>query len=399
MWLKHQPIELLTLSPFFFLFFLFLPLGCGDSGLGGLPFCWGCSHWELGGGDGEGLDTGGLLLSSLVWVSGCCVCCSLFPLVLLMLFLSSFLESVVGTGAGASDSLIRDALVSVAVVGAVPLASFTVTSELLGNSGAFFTAASHEVTLEDCLAFTLPLASSWDEAVLWRVTDELVWEEKPFSLLCNVVGWRTGSILGSFWSGSRISVWSCRDFPFCKLSRTFWAVCLRGCGLFGRGAVFSFAFSFLFFFAARGCCNSCSRSSSFCSAASSSSCRCRRCCSSNNCCSSLSRASASSRAFSSSWSDARHIQQCHNKTPQQMYINKLCLAAVTFFCLCRALLAALELEEGLLSALLMNCNRSSTRLWSSTPPSRSNIVWCSSRFGCSSLRFVKRRRSFSLISA
>lgn len=91
-----------------------------------------------------------------------------------MLFLSSLLESVAGTGAGASAGLIRDALVSVAVVGAVPLASFTVMSELLGNSGAFL-AASQEATLEDCLAFTLPLASSWDEEVLlWRVTDELV---------------------------------------------------------------------------------------------------------------------------------------------------------------------------------------------------------------------------------
>lgn len=84
----------------------------------------------------------------------------------------------------------------------------------------------------------------------------------------------------------------------------------------------------------------------------------------------------------------------------QMHISKINLAGgVAFFCLCRALLAALELEEGLLSALLINCNRSSTRLWSSTPPSRSINDWCSSRFGCSSLRFVKRRRSFSRISA
>lgn len=88
-----------------------------------------------------------------------------------MLFLSSFRESGDGTGAGASAGLIRGALVSIAV--AVPLASFTVTSELLGISGAFFTAASQEATLEDCLAFTL--ASSWDEEVLlWRATDELV---------------------------------------------------------------------------------------------------------------------------------------------------------------------------------------------------------------------------------
>lgn len=92
-----------------------------------------------------------------------------------MLFLSSFLESVTGTGAGASAGLIRDALVSVAAVGVVPLASFTVTSELLSNSGSFFTAASQEVTLEDCLAFTLLLVSSWhEEVLLWRVTDELV---------------------------------------------------------------------------------------------------------------------------------------------------------------------------------------------------------------------------------
>lgn len=92
-----------------------------------------------------------------------------------MLFLSSFLESAAGTGAGASTGLIRDVLVSVAVLGAVPLASFTGTSERLVNSGSFFAAASQEVTLEDCLAFTLLLVSSWQEEVLlWRVTDELV---------------------------------------------------------------------------------------------------------------------------------------------------------------------------------------------------------------------------------
>lgn len=83
-----------------------------------------------------------------------------------MLFLSSLLESMAGTGAGASAGLIRDALVSVAVVGAVPLASFNVTSELWGNSGSFFTAASQEVNLEDCLAFTLLLVSNWHEEVL-----------------------------------------------------------------------------------------------------------------------------------------------------------------------------------------------------------------------------------------
>ena len=312
---NHQPIELFILSPFFFLFFLFLPLGCGDSGVAGLPFCWGCSHRELGGGDGEGLDIGGLFLSSLAWVSGCCCCdCSRFPLVLLMVFLSSFLELVDGTGAGASAGLIRAALASVAVVGALPLASLTVTSELLGKSGSFLTADSQEVPLEDCLALTLLLVSSWHEVLLWRVTDELVWGENPFSMLCKAVGWRTGSILGSFWSGRSVSVWSCLDFPFCKLSRTFWAVCFSGCGLFWGGAVFSFAFSFFFFFAARGCCSSCNLRSSFCSAASSSSCRCRRCCSSNNCCSSRSRASASRRAFSSSWRDTNTFKTVRKNT-------------------------------------------------------------------------------------
>lgn len=155
---RYQPIELFILSPFFFLFFLVLPLGCGDSALGGLPFCWLCSDWQIGGGDGEGFDTGGLLLSSFIWVSGCCCC--LFPLALLKLLLSSLLGSVVGRGARASAGLIRVALVSVVVVGVVQLASFTVTSELLGNSGAFFTAASQVATLADCLALTLLLASS-----------------------------------------------------------------------------------------------------------------------------------------------------------------------------------------------------------------------------------------------
>lgn len=95
---------------------------------------------------------------------------------LLTLFLSSLLESVAGTGAGASAGLIRpDALVSDAGLGPVPLASFTVPSELLGNSGSLFAAASQEVTLEDGLAFTLPLVSSGhEEVVLWRVTGELV---------------------------------------------------------------------------------------------------------------------------------------------------------------------------------------------------------------------------------
>lgn len=92
-----------------------------------------------------------------------------------MLFLSSFLESGAGTGAGASAGLIRDALVSVAVAGAVPLASFTVTSELLANSGSFLTAASQEVTLGECLALALLLASCWhEEVLLWRGADGLV---------------------------------------------------------------------------------------------------------------------------------------------------------------------------------------------------------------------------------
>ena len=203
------------MSPFFFLFFLFLPLGCGDSALGGLPFCCVCSDWEVGGGDGEGFDTGGLLLSSFIWVSGCCCCC-LFPLALLMLLLSSLLGSAVGRGARASAGLIRVALVSVVVVGvaAVPLASFTVTSELLGNSVAFFTADSHVDTLADCLAFTLLLASSCDaEVPLWRAAGEfgvLVSVENPFSLvcfgLCSVLGRGTGSNLDSFWSGRRMRV-------------------------------------------------------------------------------------------------------------------------------------------------------------------------------------------------
>ena len=72
-------MELFILSPFFFLFFLALPLGWGDSALGGLPFCWGCSDWPAGSGGGSGGDdeeedewwrwfnTGGLLLSSLTW--------------------------------------------------------------------------------------------------------------------------------------------------------------------------------------------------------------------------------------------------------------------------------------------------------------------------------------------
>lgn len=77
-----------------------------------------------------------------------------------MLLLSSLLGSVVGRGARASAGLILVALVSVVVVGVVPLTSFTVTSELLDNSGAFFTAASQADTLADCLALILLLASS-----------------------------------------------------------------------------------------------------------------------------------------------------------------------------------------------------------------------------------------------
>lgn len=66
---------------------------------------------------------------------------------------------MVGRGARASAGLIRVALVSAVVVGVVPLASFAVTLELLGNSGAFFIAASQVTPLADCLALTLLLTS------------------------------------------------------------------------------------------------------------------------------------------------------------------------------------------------------------------------------------------------
>lgn len=121
---------------------------------------------------------------------------------------------MVGRGARASAGLIRVALVSVVVVGAVPLASFAVTSELLGNSGAFFTADSQVANLADCLALTLLLTSSRDvEVPFWRVAGELgklVSVENAFSLvcfgLCSVLGRDMGSNLGSFWSGRRMRV-------------------------------------------------------------------------------------------------------------------------------------------------------------------------------------------------
>ncbi|TNN89733.1 hypothetical protein EYF80_000336 [Liparis tanakae] len=207
------------------------------------------------------------------------------------------------TGARASAGLIR-------IAGAVPFASFGAASELLGGSGALLAAAAHVATFADCLAFTLPLTSSRGGGVpLWRTAGQLgtlVSLEKPLSPACRGPccvlgrGRGRGSTLGSFFSGSPMSVWSSAcDFPFCRWSRTFCAVCLRGRGLLGGGAVFSLAFSFFFFLAARCCCSSCSRSSSFWSAASSSCCRCRRCSSSSICCSSRSRASISRRAFSS----------------------------------------------------------------------------------------------------
>lgn len=217
-------IDVFVLSPFFFLLFLLFALGCGDSAVGGLPFCWG-SKWEAGGGDGEGFDMGGLVRASLIWVRGCCGCC-LFPLTHLLLLLSSLRGSEVGVGATLSAGLTRVALVSAVVVGAVPL-DFVTSSDLFCNSGALFVTESQDNTLPDCLALFLQ-PTTGEDVPLKRLTVEVGKLGSLESLFstghfegCCELGWGTGSNLGSFCSGKRRRFLSSCEFPFWRLSRTF----------------------------------------------------------------------------------------------------------------------------------------------------------------------------------
>lgn len=87
----------------------------------------------------------------------------------------------------------------------------------------------------------------------------------------------------------------------------------------------------------------------------------------------------------------------------QVPVFNLCLCLKTqcnlvctfFFCLCRALFAALALLTGLGSELLMKSSSSSTSRLSMALATVSSESW---RWGSSSLRLVRRDRSFSRIS-